>query len=111
MKSALGISGIYASSSSFYKKGTATEKGIQIDLLLDRNDKTINLFEIKFHDEAYTITKDDAEQLRKKMRIFKAHTKTKKQLFWVFITTFGVMKNAHSLNTVAKSLTLDDLFS
>lgn len=46
IKKALGISGVYSLLSSFYKKGTATEPGAQIDLLIDRNDQFINLFEI-----------------------------------------------------------------
>jgi len=109
VKKALGISGIYAESSSFYKKGTVEEAGVQIDLLLDRKDQAINLFEIKFYSDTYTITKDYAATLRNKMSIFQAATKTRKQLFWVFITTFGLKQNAHSLN-ISKSFTMDDLF-
>ena len=36
-------------------------KGAQIDLLLDRPDNTINLIEIKFSNEPFTITKSYAE--------------------------------------------------
>jgi len=110
IKKALGISGIYSLSGSFYKKGTTTEKGTQIDLLIDRNDHVINLFEVKFYNEPYTITKDYAAKLREKMSIFRTTTKTKKQLFWVFISTFGMLENQHSGSIIAKSLTMDDLF-
>ncbi len=110
IKKALGISGIYSLSGSFYKKGTAQEKGAQIDLLIDRNDHVINLFEAKFYNEPYTITKDYATKLREKMSVFRSTTKTKKQLFWVFISTFGINENQHSGGVIAKSLTMDDLF-
>ncbi len=110
IKKAIGISGIYSLSSSFYKKGTAQEKGAQIDLLIDRNDHVINLFEVKFYNEPYTITKDYATKLREKMSIFRSTSKTKKQLFWVFISTFGVLENQHSGSIIAKFLTIDDLF-
>jgi len=110
IKKALGISGIYSLSGSFYKKGTANEKGAQIDLLIDRKDHVINLFEVKFYNEPYTITKDYAAKLREKTSIFRANTKTKKQLFWVFISTFGILENKHSGGIIAKSLTMDDLF-
>jgi len=41
----------YSLASTFYKKGTKSDKGVQIDLVLDRNDHVINLFEIKFYKE------------------------------------------------------------
>jgi len=110
IKKALGISGIYSLSSSFYKKGTASEKGVQIDLLVDRNDQVINLFEIKFYNKKFTINKAYAETLRQKMWRFEEITKTNKQLTWVFISTYGLKQNEYSLEMIHKSLTMDDLF-
>ncbi len=110
IKKALGISGIYSLSSSFYKKGTVNSKGVQIDLLIDRNDHVINLFEIKFYNQTFTITKAYANTLRQKMERFQDNTKTKKQLTWVFISTFGLRTNEYSLEMVHRSLELDDLF-
>lgn len=110
IKQAMSIAGIYSVSSSFYKKGTATEKGVQIDLLIDRNDQVINLFEIKFYTEPFTLTKAYADQLRSKMAIFRRSTQTRKQLFWVLLTTFGLNANQHSLGLITKTLTIEDLF-
>ncbi|MEM6964294.1 MAG: ATP-binding protein [Bacteroidota bacterium] len=110
IKVALGISGIYSLSSTFYKKGTAKQQGLQIDLLMDRKDHVINLFEIKFFNKTFTISKSYADHLRKKMWRFEEITKTKKQIIWVLISTFGLNENAHSLDMIGKSLTLDDLF-
>lgn len=110
IKKAMSIAGIYSVSGSFYKKGTEGSEGGQIDLLIDRNDQVINLFEIKFYNEPFTITKAYAEKLRSRMGIFRESTKTRKQLFWVFISTFGLKDNAHSLGIISKSLTMDDLF-
>jgi len=50
IKKALEISGIYSEESSFIFRGNDTLDGIQIDLLIDRNDQVINLCEMKFHD-------------------------------------------------------------
>jgi len=110
IKKALGISGIQTISSSFIKKGTPEEQGTQIDLLLDRNDQVINLFEIKFSNKQFTISKSYFENLSKKMSIFKKRTKTRKQLFLIFITTFGLADNKYSSGIVSRSLTMDDLF-
>ena len=110
IKKALSIGGVYSQSSSFYKKGTKEEKGTQIDLVLDRNDQVINLFEIKFSNKPFVITKSYAEQLRQKIWTFQAMTKTRKQLTLIFITTFGLTQNQYSLELVMDDLTLDDLF-
>ena len=110
IKKALGISGIYSLSASFYKKGTADTKGTQIDLLIDRNDHVINLVEIKFYNELFTLTKSYAHTLREKQSIFRSATQTKKQLNWVLLTTFGIIQNQHSLGLIQKTLSLDDLF-
>lgn len=110
IKKAMSIAGIYSVSGSFYKKGTEGSEGGQVDLLIDRNDQVINLFEIKFYTEPFTITKTYAEKLRSRMGAFRESTKTRKQLFWVFISTFGLKTNAHSLGIISKSLIMDDLF-
>jgi len=36
--------------------------------------------------------------------------KTKKQVTWVFISTYGLAQNEYSLEMIHQSLTLDDLF-
>ncbi len=110
IKEALKIGGIYSTASSFYKKGTSEEKGTQIDLLIDRNDQIINLFEIKFYKEAMLLSKADATKLSDKLTIFQRATKTKKHLFLSLITTFGITPNSHSIGLIDQVLTLEDLF-
>ncbi len=110
IKKALGISGIYSLSSAYVKKATADDTGIQIDLVIDRNDQTVNLFEIKFYSEPFVMTKAYAENLRNKASIFRHTTQTSKQLFWIFLSTFGLTNNTHSQGVIAQSLTMDDLF-
>ncbi len=110
IKKTLGIGGVYSLSSSFYKKGAGAEKGTQIDLLIDRNDHIINLFEIKFYNESFAIDKNYAEVLREKQAVFRTATNTKKQLNWTLVTTFGLQQNQHSLGLIHNVLTLDDLF-
>jgi uncharacterized protein len=108
IKKALGISGIYSENSAWrsYNK----EENAQIDLLIDRKDNVISVCEIKFSTDEFVITKEYAEKLRKKLRVFKTESKTKKSLFFTLISTYGVQKNAHFLGLVQNSLTLEDLF-
>lgn len=110
IKKALSIAGIYSEASSYYKKGNAEGEGVQIDLLLDRSDHVINLFEVKFYNGPYILSKDYALQLRKKSMLFQTYTKSVKQIFWSMITTFGVEENEHSIGLIDHSLTINDLF-
>ncbi len=110
IKQALGIGSIVAQSSSFFKKGNNEEQGAQIDLVIDRNDHVVNLLEMKFYNETYTITKEYAAQLRRKSSVFRLATGTKKHLAWVFVTTFGVSPNTNSQELVTAEVTLEDLF-
>ena len=107
IKKAMSLEGIYAPSSTFIQKGNDEEKGAQIDLVLDRNDQIINLFDIKFYNTEFTLSEADAKALRQQMWTFKEKTKTKKHLMIVLLTTFGMEHNKHSLGLVEKILTMD----
>ena len=100
IKKGLGISGIYTRSASFHQKANAENRGTQIDLLIDRNDRTINIVEIKFYNGTFTITKDYAKKLRNKILVFKEATQTKKQIFLTMITSLGLKSNMHSVGLV-----------
>jgi uncharacterized protein len=106
IKKAMGLDTIFAPSSAFLTNDTDQ----QIELLLDRNDQIISLFEIKFYNTEFTLSEADAKALRQQMWAFKEKTKTKKHLMIVLLTTFGMEHNKHSLGLVEKILTMDDLF-
>lgn len=110
IKKALSISRVYTLASTFHQAGKQGQKGAQIDLVLDRNDHVINLFEIKFYSDNFLFTKAYADAIRQKQSIFKNASKTRKQIFWVFLTTFGLQSNQHSLGLIGDVLTMDILF-
>ncbi len=114
IKKALGISGILAnvyswSSRPFVDVTGAEWKGGQIDMLIDRADGAINICEMKYAKDEYSITADYEQRLRERMSSFHAATKTKKALLHTFITTYGVKRNMHS-GLVNSEVKLDDLF-
>lgn len=110
IKKSLGIAGIYTSVSSLFQKNTDQNEGIQIDMVLDRNDHTINLFEVKYYNQPYELSREYVEKLRHKMWRFRDITKTKKTINWVFISTFGLANPQKGLGLVSNSLSLDELF-
>ena len=90
--------------------GGKGEGGAQIDLLIDRNDRTITICEMKFYTDVFTIDKRYAAELERKMRVFGEQTKTKKALFLTLITTYGLKKNQYADSLVHNDLTIDSLF-
>lgn len=110
IKRALGISGISSLESSYYKKADNSSNGFQIDMLIDRKDKCINLCEMKFYDSEFHITKDYAKQLRNKIARFREYTNTRKHVYLTLISTFGIEKNENSLGLIDQNIVLNDLF-
>lgn len=110
IKRKLGIAGIATSASSWRVIGDAENKGTQIDLLIDRSDRVINLCEMKFAEGPYTVSKQYEEQLRRRMAIFRADSKTRKSLAITMVTTYGIVKGLHS-GIVNSEVTMDDLFA
>ncbi len=110
IKKALGISGIYTEAAAFAFTGNKDETGFQIDLVLDRKDQTINLFEFKFYNAAFSIDKSEAAALRERIETFRKVSKTTKHIFLSFLTTFGVKMNENSLGLIDNNLDANLLF-
>lgn len=108
IKKALGISGVLTNIYTWRSK--QSKNAAQVDLIIDRRDQVINLCEIKYSINDFTITKSYADNLRNKIGNFKTETKTKKSIFLTMITTYGVEKNMHSAALVQNNITMDALF-
>ena len=110
IKEALKISGIYTEESSWRKIGTSQTKGAQIDLIIDRSDNVINICEIKYAQDEFTISKKYAEELKNKVNTFRKDTKSRKNLFLTMITTFGITQNQYQTALVHQQIKMDALF-
>lgn len=110
LKKALGISGIYTEESAWRYAPGKSGQGVQIDLLLDRQDMTISLCEMKFSNTPILIDKAMSFELKDKLDIFKAQTQTKKSVFLTMVTTYGVKDNLHKTGLVQNEVTMKDLF-
>ena len=111
LKKALGIENVYAEVSSWRKTGSETEKGCQIDLIIDRNDNCINLCEIKFSESPFVLTKSYAEELLKKVELFRSTTKTRKTIFLTMITSYGLSNNKNNKQLIQQEVKLSDLLN
>lgn len=117
IKQKLGISGIATAASSWRyvppknkENEEPAEKGAQIDLLIDRGDRVINLCEMKFSVKPYHISENYKKKLRDRMSLFQEKTKTTKTLVHTFVTTFGVA-NGLGQSIVNSEVTMEDLFA
>ncbi|GHT02703.1 ATPase [Bacteroidia bacterium] len=106
IKHKLGISGV----STNYSSWRSMENAAQIDLVIDRNDRIINLCEMKYSKDEYTITKEYNDVLRKRYALFTDETKTRKTVHTTMITTLGVKHNMYRGN-IQSEVILDDLFA
>jgi hypothetical protein len=110
IKHALGISAVFTQESSFISRGDQSKAGIQIDLLIDREDRAITICEMKFSTGLFLLTKDYASKLLQKKETFRQASGTRKQLFIALVCTYGLQQNAHSLGLVDQVITLQQLF-
>lgn len=112
IKKVLGIAGVLTQVSSWrYVPGKGEgEKGAQIDLLLDRQDRCINICEMKFATDEFIIDKKYAGDLDNKVNVFRRETGTKKTLFPTMVTTYGVRKNDYYTGRIQGEVLMGDLF-
>ncbi len=111
IKKKLGIAAVLTSESQWsYRPKDKSEKGAQIDLIIDRKDDCINLCEIKFYHTELTIDQTYAKELQRKIGIFREKTETTKTIFLTFITPYGVRKNEYFTELVNQEITLEDFF-
>ncbi len=109
VKEQLGISGILSNEYSWFYKGNASEKGSQIDLIIDRSDNCLNIIEAKFYNAAFEISKEYHQSLTYKKELFIEKSKTKKNVFTTMIALNGTKKNEYYLNAITNDLSLKDL--
>ena len=108
IKKALGIEGVETSTFSWL--GKSENKKAQIDLVIDRRDQVVSICEFKFSTNQFTIDKKYAENLQKKIEVFRSSTKTKKAIQLAMITTYGLKPNSYSNSFVQKDLKMDIFF-
>lgn len=105
IKDALRISGVFSNDYSW-----RNEKA-QIDLLINREDNTVNICEMKFGESQFSIDGEYSSRLRNKIDTFKAHSKLKnKSVQLTMVTTYGVVRNSYAA-IMQNEVTLNDLFA
>lgn len=108
IKSALGIPGVASKQSAWSKRADDTE-GMQIDLLIDRNDNIVNMCELKFYGDDYTVNRDYYKKLLHRQELLSEMIPKRCAIHSTLITTFGLEYNDYS-GVFTDVVTLEDLF-
>ena len=83
--------------------------GTQIDLLIDRSDRSISICEMKYCNGEYEISKAYDAHLIHRLKVFKKVTKTTKTLIPTFVTPHGLYNNMYA-RKINRQVTGNDLF-
>ncbi len=84
--------------------------GAQIDLLFDRADDVITICEIKYTNDPFAIDKKYAQELLRKVEVFRKQLRTNKQIFIAMISASGLKPTMYSEELITSVVKLDDLF-
>lgn len=112
IKAALGIASV---STEYYSwRSNHIENGAQIDIIIDRADNTINLCEVKYCEDLYSLDKEEYikiqnRKIQNRIKVFKEVTNTRSSIIPTMITTFGMKPGMYSDQIIAK-IDMEDLF-
>lgn len=107
IKKAIGIDQI---GTEYYSwRSNDPNQRAQVDLIIERADRIINLCEIKYSEGSYTIDKSEDLKLRVRQTAFVDQTQTRYGIMPTFITTYGLTPNGYA-NSISHQITMDDLF-
>jgi len=110
LRAALGIAGVQTEESTWRHRSGDAGEGAQIDLVIDRKDRCINLCEMKFCEAEFAIDKAYARSLANKRETFRRLTGTSKSLFTTLVTTHGLAPTRHRDVAVDVSIDMSALF-
>lgn len=109
LKTALGIAGIMSNIFSWHIKGNDYHPSVQIDMLIDRADNIINVCEMKYAPDGYSMTAPALKNIETKISVLRQHIPARKFIEAVLITSNGVLRNKYS-ESIRHHITADQLF-
>lgn len=109
IKSAMGVGGVSSENASWTLQGIGGQKGMQIDLVINRSDRVVNLCEMKFVNTEYEVKGDYEMKLRDRLNWMIEHVSRKHNVQMTLVTTYGLKYGIHS-GVFQRVVTLDSLF-
>ena len=94
---------------SMFQPRSSDQEGTQIDLLVSRMDNVINMCEIKFYSDLFTVDGDYYRTVMRRQALLEPHLKRGMGIRNTLIITYGLAHNKNS-GVFTNTVTLDDLF-
>lgn len=82
----------------------------QVDMVIDRDDNWVNLCEMKFYNDEFTIDGNYLKRLETKKKEYKTDKAGRKGIYITMVTTHGVKSNRYSTAIVDHDLKMNCLF-
>lgn len=109
VKNAINILDVSSTQSSWSLKGDDDKEGSQIDLLINRKDNVVDMCEMKFYNEHFTVSKSYHAKLVHRQNLLTEQLPRRTAIHHVLITTFGLNYNEYS-GIFQHVITIDQLF-
>ena len=103
------VEGVESNQAAWIQAGDSDNTGVQIDLIIERADNVVNLCEMKFYSEPFSVDSAYELKIRHRNNLVMNLIPKKKTLRNTLVTTYGIKKNEHS-GIFTNVVTLDDLF-
>lgn len=103
IKRVLGIEGVNTQTYALYKTDA------QIDMIIERSDRVIDICEMKFTDQPYSLTKVEAEAIQNRIDIVKSIYKSRRTIDVILITNLKAKQNKYYTNLIYKNISLDNI--
>lgn len=109
IKQALNILGVSSTHSGWALRGDEDIEGTQIDLLINRKDNVVNMCEMKFYSEPFSVKKAYYAKLVHRQNVLAERLPRKSTVQPVLVTTEDLVYNEYG-GIFQSTVTLDDLF-
>jgi len=109
LKNALGISGVVTNETLWSKKGNEEDPGTQIDLIIERKDNVVNMCEVKFCNDEFTVDRNYHFTLVRRRNLLVEKIPKRAVIHNTLITTYGLKRNEY-FSDFTQVITLEDLF-
>lgn len=110
---ALGVAGVQTRVGAWRHRPSSSDAGpgAQVDLIIERADRAINLCELKFTESEFVVDATVAADLRRRREVFRRVTGTRSTLLLTLVTTYGAANTRHAQELGLRSVSMDALFA
>ena len=109
IKSAMGVGGVGSENAAWTIQGREGQRGMQIDLVISRSDRVVNVCEMKFVNTEFEVRNDYEMTLRERLNWMVSHVSRRCNVQMTLVTTYGLKHGIHS-GIFQRVVTLGSLF-